>query len=137
MNNKELYFDRVETKGRPKYVLNDAGKKQIEDLATILCTDVEIASIMGVSVDTLQSNDNINTFAECKEKGREKGKASIRRKQYELAMKGSGHYGMLVWLGKQYLGQREKIEASVGTDDEKKKEMEEFLKMVKGDKDEK
>lgn len=137
MENKELYFDRVETKGRPKYVLNDAGKKQIEELARILCTDVEIASIMGVSVDTLQSNDNINTFAECKEKGREKGKASIRRKQYELAMNGSGHYGMLVWLGKQYLGQREKIEASVGTDDEKMKEMQEFLKMVKGDKDEK
>lgn len=137
MDNKELYFDRVETKGRPKYVLNDAGKKQIEDLATILCTDTEIASIMGVSVDTLQSMDNLNSFAECKEKGREKGKASLRRKQYELAMKGSGHYGMLVWLGKQYLGQREKIEASVGTDDEKMKEMQEFLKAVKGDKDEK
>ena len=80
---KETYFDKVMTKGRPKYVLNDAGKKQIEDLATILCTDTEIASIMGVSVDTLQSIDNLSAFAECKEKGREKGKASLRRKQYE------------------------------------------------------
>lgn len=137
MTNKELYFDRVETKGRPKYILNDAGKKQIEDLASIFCTDVEIAGIMGVSVDTLQSYDNLESFTEYKEKGRENAKGSLRRKQYELAMRGSGHYGMLVWLGKQYLGQRERIEASVGTDDEKMKEMQEFLKMVKGDKSEK
>ena len=134
MDNKELYFDKIETKGRPKRVLNDAGKKQIEELARIFCTDIEIASVMGVSIDTLQSNDNLTAFTECKEKGKEQGKESLRRQQYQLAMK--GHYGMLVWLGKQYLGQREKIEASVGTDDEKMKQMQDFLKIVKGDKDE-
>lgn len=128
---KELYFDRVETKGRPKYILNDAGKKLIEDLATFSCTDVEIASIMGVSIDTLQSYDNVGAFTECKQKGKEKGKGSLRRKQFEIAMK--GNVTMLVWLGKQYLGQREKIEASVETDDEKMREMQEFLKTVKGD----
>ena len=134
MDNKELYFDKIETKGRPKYVLNDAGKKLIEDLARFSCTDVEIASIMGVSIDTLQSYDNLASFTECKEKGRERGKGSLRRKQYEIAM--GGNVTMLVWLGKQYLGQREKIEASVGTDDEKRKEMQEFIKSIKGDKDE-
>ena len=133
MSNKELYFTRVETKGRPKYILNDSGKKLIEDLARVACTDVEIASVMGVSIDTLQSYDNLEPFTECRQKGKEMGKASLRRKQYEVAMK--GNTTMLVWLGKQYLDQRERIEASVGTDDEKIREMQEFIKTVKGEND--
>ena len=126
MSNKELYFTRVETKGRPKLILNDSGKKLIEDLARVACTDEEIASVLGVSVDTLQSYDNLESFSECRQKGKEMGKASLRRKQYEVAMK--GNTTMLVWLGKQYLDQRERIEASVGTDDEKIREMQEFIK---------
>jgi hypothetical protein len=34
--------------------------------------------------------------------------SGVRRKQFELAMK--GNTGMLVWLGKQWLGQSEKHE---------------------------
>ena len=33
------------------------------------------------------------------------GKVSLRRSQYQLALKGNA--SMLIWLGKQYLGQRE------------------------------
>lgn len=35
-------------------------------------------------------------------------KCRLRKKQIQLAMK--GNLGMLVWLGKQYLGQSEKQE---------------------------
>jgi hypothetical protein len=39
--------------------------------------------------------------------GREHRNASVRRKQFELAM--AGNPTMLVWLGKQYLGQHDKL----------------------------
>ena len=102
------YFDKIQTKGRPKFVLNEAGKKLVVDLATVLCTDEEIASIMETTVETLQSKDNYNSFLECKKKGINKGKGSLRRKQYELAMK--GNCTMLIWLGRNYLDQKETIE---------------------------
>lgn len=106
----ELYFEKVKTRGRPKVVLNDKGKKTIEDLSTILCTDEEIASILGVSIETLQNKDNLETFLECKKKGNSQGKASLRREQYKLAMK--GNCNMLIWLGKQYLGQKDHPDTS-------------------------
>ena len=102
------YFDKIQTKGRPKFVLNEAGKKLVVDLATVLCTDEEIASIMETTVETLQSKDNYSSFLECKKKGVNKGKGSLRRKQYELAMK--GNCTMLIWLGRNYLDQKETIE---------------------------
>ena len=102
-----IYLDKVATKGRPKYVFNAKGKEMVENLATILCTDEEIASILGVTVEILQNKDNYDTFMELKKKGRDKGKSSIRRKQYEVAMK--GNVTMLIWLGRNYLDQKENV----------------------------
>lgn len=101
------YFDKVQTKGRPKFVLNDRGKKMIEDLATILCTDEEIASVMGTNIEILQNDANYDTFMELKKRGRDKGKSSLRRKQFEVAMKGNAT--MLIWLGRNYLNQTDNI----------------------------
>ena len=42
-----------------------------------------------------------------------------------------GNVTMQIWLGKQYLGQAEKIEADVSTDEEKRKEMKAFMEAVK------
>ena len=47
-------------------------------------------------------------FAEYFEQKRGKGKIALRRKQYDVAM--SGNVTMLLWLGKQYLGQSDKQE---------------------------
>lgn len=102
-----IYFDKVQTKGRPKLVLNAKGKEMVENLASILCTDEEIASILGVTVETLQNKDNCDTFLELKKKGKNKGTSSIRRKQFEAAMK--GNVTMLIWLGRNYLNQSENI----------------------------
>lgn len=81
----------------------------LEKLAAILCTMEEMASVVGCSVDTLERR-----FADVIEKGRAQGNTSLRRKQFELAM--NGHATMLIWLGKQRLGQREKIEYSDTTE---------------------
>jgi len=88
--------------GRPKKELDT---NLIENLASIFCTNQEIATIVGCHPDTLADN-----FSEYLKKGRDKGKMSLRRMQWEKAQ--SGNTTMLIWLGKQMLGQRDKIETS-------------------------
>jgi hypothetical protein len=105
------YFDLKPTRGRPRKVLNEYGASTVEKLAGMMCTDEEIASVMGVSVDTLLNASNKKTFSERKETGRNKGKASLRRMQYKAAEAGST--SMLIWLGKQFLGQTEKQETAI------------------------
>lgn len=102
------FFNAVPTKGRPKKILTDEGKRVIEQLATMQCTDEEIAAVIGCSVDVLTNKNNKKAFAEAKEKGLSSGKASIRRMQFKAAE--AGNATMLIWLGKQYLGQTDKQE---------------------------
>lgn len=85
---------------RPKKPIDP---KLVHDLAAIGCKTTEIASITGASVDTLDRR-----FAEEMRKGRSNLRASLRRWQLESAKK--GNVAMLIWLGKQYLQQTEKIE---------------------------
>lgn len=80
-------------------------KDKLFILASLGLTTSEIAAVLEVSSDTLERN-----FAEEMSEGKEKCKASIRRKQFELAM--AGNPTMLIWLGKQLLGQKEKSEVS-------------------------
>lgn len=102
---RDKYFNKEATAGRPLLILNDFGLETIEKLASVFCTDEEIASFMGVTVETLLNNKNKSSFLEYKKRGLERGKATLRRKQFELAMK--GNCTMLIWLGRNYLGQSE------------------------------
>lgn len=81
-------------------------KKLVRDLSSIHCTKEEIAAVTGVSNDTLERR-----FMPELETGRLVGKVSLRRKQYEMFMQGDKT--MAVWLGKQYLGQRDKLDLSL------------------------
>lgn len=74
----------------------------MERMAAICCTMTEIAAVTGLSVDTLERR-----YAEPIKRGREVGKATLRREQYRLAM--NGNPTMLIWLGKQLLGQTDKV----------------------------
>lgn len=124
------YYDLVSSNGgRPKKVINEFGLQMVENLAHIMCTEEEIQSIIGMSNDTVHNADNDELFRNAIEKGRIDGKASLRRLQYQSAQK--GNVTMQIWLGKQYLGQAEKIEADVSTDEEKRKEMKAFMEAVK------
>ena len=113
--NVEPFFEKKATKGRPKKVLNEDGILVIENLASIMCTEEEIASILGASVDTLLNNDNKELFRTAIEKGKQGGKASLRREQWKLAQKGNA--SMLIWLGKQWLGQTDKVEQTTSFED--------------------
>lgn len=105
------YFKDVKTKGRPKKILTNYGCETVEKLASMMMTDEEIASIMGVSTDTLVGRNNKEAYAEAKTKGMANGKASLRRAQFKSAL--AGNTTMLIWLGKQHLDQKERQETSV------------------------
>lgn len=99
----ELCFEKIPTRGRPKLKLNDNGENLIINLASYFCTEEEIAGCLGVTVETLKSKENEQTFLECLKKGQNVGKKSLRRVQWDIAK--SGNAVMAIWLGKQYLGQ--------------------------------
>ena len=87
--------------GRPKKYNLDT--KQVEQLAGFGCTDTEIASFFDISRTTLERN-----YEHYMTKGRESGK--IRLRQYQWASAKKGNVAMLIWLGKQLLGQSDKQE---------------------------
>lgn len=81
--------------GRDKTVVPP---EEVYKLAQIGCKDHEIASWFGVNADTLRYH-----FKWEIQKGREHLKQSLRRAQLDVALKGSAV--MLIWLGKNILGQ--------------------------------
>lgn len=96
--------------GRPRKELNP---KIIQRMAAIGCTMNEIAQVFEVSVDTLERN-----YADIIKTGRADGAKCLRRKQWQIAMNNEhkGQTTMCIWLGKQLLGQADKLE----TKDEEK-----------------
>lgn len=76
----------------------------VEKLANIQCTQEEIASFLNLSVRTLQRDEE---FCRLYKKGQDNGKMSLRRMQFKLAEKNTS---MAIFLGKNYLGQRDIIE---------------------------
>ena len=83
-------------------------KEQFENLCNMWCTLIEISEFFGVSEDTVESwcKDTYNeTFSDVYKKKNSKGKIALRRWQMKSAEK--GNVTMQIWLGKQYLKQRE------------------------------
>ncbi len=82
---------------------------KVEALAAIQCTYEEIADGLDISLSTLERRrKDTPEIDEALKKGRTLGRRSLRRLQYKAAK--SGNITMLIWLGKQYLGQSDKAE---------------------------
>lgn len=90
--------------GRPRFEID---YEAVKKLAGIQCTQAEIAAWLGCSVDTLLRDEK---FCEIYKSGLENGKMSLRRYQWRALEE--GNTTMLVWLGKQYLNQKERNELS-------------------------
>ena len=86
--------------GRPKKELD---KDIIANLSQIGCTQEEIGSVVGISARTLQRR-----YADLVAENKNIGKASLRKKLWEKALKGNDK--LLIWLSKQELNMRDKIE---------------------------
>lgn len=85
---------------RPKVPIDG---EEVYKLASLGLTQIEIADVLGASNSTI-----CRRFAKEWTKGHATLKRSLRRKQTEVAL--SGNVTMLIWLGKNMLGQADKQE---------------------------
>lgn len=96
--------------GRPRAEID---KKQFENLCGLQCTLEEICGWFGVTDKTLDSwckRTYHASFSEVFKQKRGLGKISLRRSQWRLAEKSAT---MAIWLGKQYLGQRDQVDVNM------------------------
>lgn len=94
--------------GRPRKTWTEEDVKQFEKLCGIMCTKSEVCSVMNLDPKTLDKliADNFKetpTWGEAFDYFSATGKASLRRAQFQLAL--DGDKTMLIFLGKNYLGQ--------------------------------
>lgn len=112
-------------RGRPKIEID---KEQFEKLCSIQCTLVEIACFFNCSEDTIEKwckREYKMNFSDVFRMKRCIGQISLRRTQFQMA---EHNTTMAIWLGKQYLGQKDKQEVEVATsDDDTIKEMEKYF----------
>lgn len=105
-------------KGQIKQKQATISKKLFEELCAIQCTQEEIAAVLGVSRDTLMRwclNTYDTNFATIFDEKRMKGKASLRRSQFNLA---KSNPSLSIWLGKQYLGQRDNMDLRLNDEED-------------------
>lgn len=89
--------------GRPPIEIDLA---DLEKLAALQCTQEEAAAWFGCSVATINNRLSEDKYRERWEAGRGKGRVSLRRYQFKMA---ENNPTMAIWLGKQWLGQSDKI----------------------------
>ena len=82
--------------------------EQVRALARLGCTWDEIAGVLKIARTTLVVRMKEKKFRDAYDQGVAEGDVSLRRAQYDSAMKGKT--GMLVWLGKNRLQQVDKVE---------------------------
>lgn len=101
---------------RPKIVWDDKQYASIEYMALIHCTQKEIAGVMNVDEDTLNRLIKVRyglSFSGWYEKYSANGNMSLRRAQFKSAE--GGNTSMQIWLGKQWLGQKDNVETTIST----------------------
>ena len=99
--NKTTKAEKRQPVGRPK---KNIDIEILASLSQIGCTQEEIGGVMGVSARTLQRN-----YAEIIEQNKNKGRASLRKKMWEKALKKDSTH-MQIWLSKNELNMRDKVE---------------------------
>jgi hypothetical protein len=100
--------------GRPR---KEIDRESFEKLCGLQCTEEEIASWFDCTVDTIENwckREYGRKFSEVFAEKRSYGKISLRRTQWQLAEKNAS---MAIFLGKNYLGQRDAVDMSVEVGD--------------------
>lgn len=93
--------------------------KKLDQYLQAQCEGASIARIMGVHPETLYDRVvaefgqklGISNFSEYRALKRAEGLELIRLKQFDAAM--AGDKTMLIWLGKQLLGQKDQVETTL------------------------
>lgn len=120
-------------KGQRKQAQEKIDQTQFETLCGIQCTHEEICAVFGVSINTLErwcKNTYGESFGKVFKAKRERGKASLRHKQWQKAVDAKDTT-MLIFLGKQYLGQTDKTtQAVVAVSNEARDELSKIMTEV-------
>ena len=113
---------------RPK---KEIDKKTFEGLCNLQCTEEEICGFIGVTDKTLTKwckQTYGMSFSDTFKKNSQGGKISLRRNQFRMA---ETNAAMAIFLGKQYLGQRDNFEAETHLASDK--DFEAMVKALRGE----
>ena len=118
-----------------------AGRKQIAiDWAVVDnylaggSSGAQIAGALGINKHTLYrrcEKEHNSDFANYANKKRQKGNALLNYKQFQVAME--GNVSMLIWLGKQRLGQQNEPKVTEGFDGKLGEFLDHIKNMKKGE----
>lgn len=92
----------------------------LDKMCAIHCTGEECAAILDISYEHLNNQlkkEGNGGFLDYFAKKSANGKMSLRRRQYTAAVT-DGNPTMMIWLGKQWLGQKDQAEAPNNIDQE-------------------
>ena len=89
--------------------IKDIDKELVWRLASMMCTIKEIANVIGITETQVNRK-----FGDLIEKGRSEGRKALRRAQFDKAVIDRDPR-MLIFLGKQYLGQKDNPEDKEST----------------------
>lgn len=109
---------------RPRIEIN---REHFENLCGIQCTLEEISNWFHCSEDTIErwcKRELKMSFADAFKKYSVGGKISLRRWQFKMA---EHNVTMAIWLGKQYLGQKDQQEIAVQNVDDSIRAMEDYF----------
>lgn len=96
--------EKKKARGRPRVEID---KETFKKLCELQCTNEEICAFLGCSHDTVErwcKREFGMYFKDARDKFKQGGFISLRRSQFKLAQKSAV---MAIWLGKQYLGQKD------------------------------
>ena len=87
---------------RPKVKIDLA---ELEKLCGMQCTDEEVAAFFDVSTKTIERRRKNKRFREVMERGKAKGRVSVRRNLFRLA--NAGNIAASIFLSKNLLGYKD------------------------------
>lgn len=116
MSNTHEEISNIDNKRKRKKQKPSSGNisvnwKDFDKLLSMQCTLREVASFFECSEDTIENivkKEKLCTFSEYSREKKANGKRQLRKRQMDIAMQ--GNTTMLIWLGKQYLDQKDKNE---------------------------
>ena len=113
-------LDRKKTgpKG-PSKPMTDVDYERAKGAAAVMATATEIAMMLGMDKATLDirlKERGYDNFTDFKRQHRMIGKVSLRRAQFAKALH-DRNSALLIWLGKQYLDQKDQSSVNHSSDD--------------------
>lgn len=107
-----VLLKKIPGKGKkPMLSLTEDGERYIEKMFGMNCSTEEVAADLGITTSVLLNRANREIVERARIRGHERFLTEIRQQQRNILKRGDSR--MAIWLGKQYLGQSDKVEASV------------------------